>query len=59
MILQLSCSLLNRLRKTCSNKKTLTNQFVQDSSNKTYTNECWNQICLIKCYMLSTTMGSF
>ena len=45
MMLQLSCSLLNRLRKTCSNKKILTNQFVQDNLNKAYTNECRNQIC--------------
>ena len=42
----ISCSLLDRLRKTCSNfKKTLINQFVQDNLNKAYTSERRNQIC--------------
>ena len=41
----ISCSLLDRLRKTCSNKKTLINQFVEDNLSKAYTSERRNQIC--------------
>ena len=47
MMFQLSCSLLDRLRKICSNKTPI-NHFLKNNLYKAYSSDCRNQICHIQ-----------